>query len=63
MSACPIDPAEWMPPLSDVHCRYVGEWTATKLRWGLSVDPAEGDAPAVFEGACETTVVHHTPAP
>ncbi|MFB7938305.1 HNH endonuclease family protein [Streptomyces sp. NPDC056049] len=56
------DPAEWMPPLPDVHCRYVGEWTSTKLRWGLSVDQAEADALAVYAEACETTVVHYTPA-
>ncbi|MGW3377403.1 HNH endonuclease family protein [Streptomyces hydrogenans] len=57
------DPAEWMPPLPDAHCRYVGEWTATKLRWGLSVDQAEADALKVYAEACETTVVHYTPAP
>lgn len=57
------DPAEWMPPLPDVHCRYIGEWTATKLRWGLSADQAEADALKVYAEACETTVVHYTPAP
>lgn len=57
------DPAEWMPPLPDAHCRYVGEWTATKLRWGLSADQAEVDALTVYAEACETTVVHYTPAP
>ncbi|MFD4392624.1 HNH endonuclease family protein [Streptomyces sp. NPDC058495] len=57
------DPAEWMPPLPEVHCRYAGEWTATKLRWGLSADQAEADALAVYAEACETTVVHYTPAP
>ncbi|MER6477145.1 HNH endonuclease family protein [Streptomyces filamentosus] len=57
------DPAEWMPPLPEAHCRYVGEWTATKLRWSLSVDQAEADALAVYAEACETTVVHYTPAP
>ncbi|MFJ3097377.1 HNH endonuclease family protein [Streptomyces hydrogenans] len=56
------DPAEWMPPLPDAHCRYVGEWTATKLRWGLSADQAEADALAVYAEACETTIVHYTPA-
>ncbi|MFG2775053.1 hypothetical protein [Streptomyces sp. NPDC048350] len=35
------DPAEWMLPLPDARCRYVGEWTATKLRWGLSADQIE----------------------
>ncbi|MFF6903976.1 HNH endonuclease family protein [Streptomyces hydrogenans] len=57
------DPAEWMPPLPEAHCRYVGEWTATKLRWGLSADRAEIDALSVYAEACETTVVHYTPAP
>ncbi|MET9725502.1 HNH endonuclease family protein [Streptomyces zaomyceticus] len=57
------DPAEWMPPLPEAHCRYVGEWTATKLRWGLTADPAEADALKVYAEACETTVVHYTPAP
>ncbi|MFI9213912.1 HNH endonuclease family protein [Streptomyces sp. NPDC053253] len=57
------DPAEWMPPLPDAHCRYVSEWTATKLRWGLTADQAETDALKVYAEACETTVVHYTPAP
>ncbi|MFF0484872.1 HNH endonuclease family protein [Streptomyces sp. NPDC004435] len=57
------DPAEWMPPLPDVHCRYVGEWTATKLRWGLAADQAEVDALKVYAEACESTVVHYTAAP
>ncbi|MFI0990501.1 HNH endonuclease family protein [Streptomyces exfoliatus] len=57
------DPAEWMPPLPEAHCRYVGEWTATKLRWDLAADQAEADALKVYAEACETTVVHYTPAP
>ncbi|MFF9070544.1 HNH endonuclease family protein [Streptomyces sp. NPDC014891] len=57
------DPAEWMPPLPDANCRYVSEWVATKLRWGLAVDQAEADALVVYAEACETTVVHYTPAP
>jgi Protein of unknown function (DUF1524) len=33
------DVAEWLP---DLHvCRYVRDWVAVKLRWGLAVDPAE----------------------
>ncbi|MFI9297564.1 HNH endonuclease family protein [Streptomyces gardneri] len=56
------DPAEWMPPLPDANCRYVSEWTATKLRWGLTVDQAEADALKVYSEACETSVVHYTPA-
>ncbi|MGW7433960.1 HNH endonuclease family protein [Streptomyces sp. NPDC054861] len=58
------DPAEWMPPNPDAQCRYISEWTATKLRWGLSADQAEVDALKVYaEGPCETAVVHYTPAP
>ncbi|MFF8840483.1 HNH endonuclease family protein [Streptomyces sp. NPDC015130] len=57
------DPAQWMPPLPDANCRYISEWTATKLRWGLSADQAEADALTVYAESCETTVVHYTPAP
>ncbi|MFD6372232.1 HNH endonuclease family protein [Streptomyces roseolus] len=56
------DPSTWMPPHPDVQCRYIGEWTATKLRWGLSADQAEADALKVYAEACETTVVQYTPA-
>ncbi|MET9347560.1 HNH endonuclease family protein [Streptomyces termitum] len=57
------DPATWMPPAPDAQCRYIGEWTATKLRWSLAADQAEADALKVYAEACETTVVHYTPAP
>ncbi|WP_432088473.1 HNH endonuclease family protein [Streptomyces sp. bgisy095] len=57
------DPATWMPPLPDAHCRYIGEWTATKLRWDLAVDQSEAEALKVYAEACETTVVHYNPAP
>ncbi|GHG24795.1 hypothetical protein Shyd_86610 [Streptomyces hydrogenans] len=52
-----------MPPRPDTQCRYTGEWTATKLCWGLAADQAEADALKVYAEACETTVVHYTPAP
>ncbi|MFF5638663.1 HNH endonuclease family protein [Streptomyces sp. NPDC012825] len=57
------DPATWMPPLPDAHCRYIGEWTATKLRWDLAVDQTEAEALKVYAEACETTIVHYNPAP
>lgn len=56
------DPAQWMPPAADVHCRYVGEWVDTKLRWGLAVDDAEL---AALEGAasgCPGQTVTYEPA-
>lgn len=40
---------------------YVGEWVATKLRWGLAADQAEADALTVYAETCETTVVYYTP--
>ncbi|MFJ5879128.1 hypothetical protein ACIQD1_30930 [Streptomyces sp. NPDC093088] len=52
-----------LPPLPDVHCRYIGEWTATKLRWNLAVDQTESEALEVYAETCETTVVHYNPAP
>lgn len=33
------DPAQWMPTFGQ--CRYIMQWTVTKVRWGLSVDGAE----------------------
>jgi hypothetical protein len=57
------DPAQWLPPAPDAHCRYIGEWVATKLRWQLTADTTEMDALKVFaEGPCEDTIVQHTPA-
>ncbi|MFH8426019.1 hypothetical protein [Streptomyces sp. NPDC018038] len=55
--------AQWMPPLPDAHCRSIGEWVATKLRWGLTADQGEADALKVYAEACATTVVHYTPSP
>ncbi|MFF6778977.1 HNH endonuclease family protein [Streptomyces sp. NPDC012637] len=58
------DPAEWMPPAPSATCRYLGEWVATKLRWGLSADQAEIDAINVYVGGpCNEQVVHYTVAP
>lgn len=36
------DPATWLPTYD--RCRYLAEWTAVKIRWGLSVDSAEKNA-------------------
>jgi hypothetical protein len=44
--------------------RYLAEWTATKLRWGLSADQNEIDTINVYAGGpCQMTVVHYIPAP
>ncbi|MBX9363651.1 HNH endonuclease family protein [Streptomyces sp. WAC04114] len=56
------DPAQWMPPASDVHCRYAAEWTGTKLRWNLSVDDAERAALNDLAAACPDQTVTYRPA-
>ena len=58
------DPSTWMPPAQSATCRYLSEWTATKLRWGLTADQAEIDAIKVYAGGpCDEQVVHYVPAP
>jgi hypothetical protein len=51
------DPAEWMPPLTSVHCRYIGEWAAVKTRWGLTVDPAEKSALTSYASGCGNVTI------
>ncbi|MEU7387323.1 HNH endonuclease [Streptomyces tanashiensis] len=58
------DPADWVPSDPGRYRRYVGEWVATKLRWGLSVDKDEREALKLFaDGPCEETVVLRSTAP
>ncbi|MBZ6142514.1 HNH endonuclease family protein [Streptomyces olivaceus] len=56
------DPATWMPPAAEVHCRYVAEWVGTKLRWSLSADEAEVAAMREVAADCPDTVVTYEPA-
>ncbi|MBR8743685.1 HNH endonuclease family protein [Nocardiopsis sp. MG754419] len=56
------DPAEWLPPAQEAHCRYVTEWTTVKSRWALSVDAAEQEALLDVAGDCPGAVVETTPA-
>ncbi|KPI02412.1 protein of unknown function DUF1524 RloF [Actinobacteria bacterium OV450] len=57
------DPAEWLPPVSDALCRFGAEWTATKLRWGLTADAAERERLLDIAAGCGGTEVEFTPAP
>ncbi|GHI06756.1 hypothetical protein AQI88_30150 [Streptomyces cellostaticus] len=57
------DPAQWLPPTISVTCRYLSEWTATKLRWGLTVDAVEQEALTQLTGSCPDTNVTYEPAP
>jgi len=51
------DPAEWVPPLSSVRCRYIGEWAAVKTRWGLSTDSAEKNALGSYANSCTNVTI------
>jgi hypothetical protein len=51
------DPAEWIPSLASVRCRYVTEWTAVKTRWRLTVDTAEKSALTTYAAACTNSTV------
>jgi hypothetical protein len=51
------DPAEWMPPLANVACRYIAEWAAVKTRWGLSVNSAEKSALTAEANGCSNVTV------
>lgn len=56
------DPAEWLPPLSGARCDYAIHWTQVKLRWGLSIDPAERNAlSSILSGTCGARTVEAPP--
>ncbi|MFO1537455.1 MAG: excalibur calcium-binding domain-containing protein, partial [Actinomycetota bacterium] len=46
------DPAQWQPPNRAAWCEFADAWIATKLRWGLTVDPAERAALANMLAGC-----------
>ncbi|HEY9476571.1 MAG TPA: HNH endonuclease family protein [Mycobacteriales bacterium] len=56
------DPAQWLPPLASVHCRYLNEWVAIKYRWRLSVDTTERNALNTLAGQCPNTTLTITRA-
>ncbi|WP_063746554.1 proprotein convertase P-domain-containing protein [Catenuloplanes japonicus] len=51
------DPAEWMPSVSAVACRYITEWTAVKTRWGLTVDTSEKSKLTSVAAGCTNSTV------
>ncbi|WP_435239943.1 HNH endonuclease family protein [Streptomyces sp. YPW6] len=56
------DPAAWMPPAQSATCTYLVDWTATKLRWGLSSDETEQAALLELAEPCADSVVEYEPA-
>jgi hypothetical protein len=51
------DPAQWLPPLASVRCTYATEWVVVKVRWHLSLDPAEWTALKRILAACPARTV------
>jgi hypothetical protein len=49
------DPAYWLP--AERRCRYVNQWVVVKLRWSLTVDPAEKAALARVAAGCPDVVL------
>lgn len=54
------DPRDWMPKYGK--CRYVREWTATKLRWKLTVNRAEKRKLRTVASGCANTKLVWKPA-
>ena len=54
------DPAEWMPTYGK--CRYVRQWTAVKIRWGLTVNRAEKRKLVNVASGCPDVVLKVTKA-
>ncbi|CAA9362717.1 MAG: hypothetical protein AVDCRST_MAG16-3216 [uncultured Frankineae bacterium] len=48
-------PEQWLPPANV--CRYLTAWTAVKIRWSLTVDPAERAALVSRADACPATTL------
>ena len=49
------DPADWMPTYGK--CRYVWQWTAVKIRWGLTVNRAEKRRLVTLASGCSDVVI------
>lgn len=51
------DPATWMPSFAANRCRYIDDWVAVKIRWGLSIDAAERSALTTWAGKCPDVTI------
>ncbi|MFF5881018.1 HNH endonuclease family protein [Streptomyces californicus] len=56
------DPAQWMPPAESATCTYLVDWTATKLRWALTMDEDEKAALLRLAEPCADSVVEYKAA-
>ncbi len=48
-------PEAWMPPKN--RCKYVADWVAVKIRWGLKVDSTEKKALIKYADSCAATTI------
>lgn len=48
------DPSTWLPTYDK--CRYVAEWVAVKIRWGLTADSAEKSVLDSYASSCSNQV-------
>lgn len=48
------DPSTWLPVYDK--CRYVAEWLAVKIRWGLKADSAEKGVLSNYANSCSNTI-------
>ncbi|MGI5532479.1 HNH endonuclease family protein [Streptomyces syringium] len=55
------DPAEWLRVVTAARCRYITEWTSVKIRWSLTVDPAEKQALTGYAAECPNAPVNVSP--
>jgi hypothetical protein len=58
-----LAPGEWVPPLASDRCPFLVAWVAVKVRWDLSVDPAERRDLLELAGTCSATPVPLIPRP
>ena len=56
------DPGEWMPPLASDRCTYTVDWVAVKVRWRLTIDPAEQHKLQELASACWQTPIPVIPS-
>ncbi|MEU2588284.1 DUF1524 domain-containing protein [Streptomyces avermitilis] len=58
------DPTTWLVPDNPIErCHYLANWTAVKLQWVLTVDPAEQDMLTLGAAECPSTEVTVNPVP
>ncbi|MFE9446667.1 HNH endonuclease family protein [Streptomyces sp. NPDC006602] len=56
------DPATWQPPAEAHRCTYATDWITIKIRWCLTIDPAEQAALTGILDGCPNTPIEVTRA-